>query len=288
MTEKIAILIDSCSDAPQYLQDKEYVKTMPMQLHWDGEVLRDRVDITPDEFYDRMKHSSTIPTTSSPQSGDIIEKFEELKKEGFTHVIAICISSGLSATFSQVSSLAVDEKNIDVKVINTKNIGIGSGLFAVYADDLIQQKLPFKTIVNLVNASVSSSKIFFYIPTLKYLAAGGRIGKVANILGSALNIKPIISCNEQGIYYSIAKARGEKKAIEKLLALVAKTVDGHKYVRLAVAEGDNKELLKSTCEQLKKLYPHQQIYTGNISPALGVHTGPGLIGVAVHIAKEVI
>lgn len=83
MTEKIAILIDSCSDAPQYLQDKEYVKTMPMQLHWDGEVLRDRVDITPDEFYDRMKHSSTIPTTSSPQSGDIIEKFEELKKRRF-------------------------------------------------------------------------------------------------------------------------------------------------------------------------------------------------------------
>lgn len=285
MTEKIAILIDSCSDAPQYLQDKEYVKTVSMQIHWDGKVLRDRVDITPDQFYRKIKRGSSIPTTSSPQSGDILEKFQELEKEGYSDVIAICISSGLSTTYNQISLLASQQSKLNIKVIDTKNIGIGSGLFAVYADDLIKKQLPFSKIVKLVEESVDNGKIFFYIPTLKYLAAGGRIGKVASILGSALDIKPIISCNDQGVYYTVTKARGERKAIEKMLALVEKTVALKKKVRIAVAEGDNKTLLKYVCQKLEKIYPNQQIYTGNISPALGVHTGPGLIGIAVHIEK---
>lgn len=285
MSEKIALLLDSCSDAPSFLDKREYVRIIPLLIHWDGKTLRDRIDIQPKEFYKRIKKGDDLPKTSSPKSGDILEKIRDLKEAGYQKIIAITISSGLSVTFNQIKIAAEQEKSVEIAVIDSKSIGIGSGLFAAYADDLIQKGFDFDEIVKRLERSVPTSKIFFYIPTLKYLKAGGRIGRVAGIVGSALHIKPIISCDPQGIYYTAAKVRSEKKAVDKMLELVGQAAEGHQDFRFGLAQGDNPELLKYTYDKIKKLYPDKTIYQGDVSPALGVHTGPGLIGIGIHIDK---
>lgn len=287
MHEKIAIITDSGSDVPKTITNQDNVVVAPMQINWDNESLRDRVDITPKEFYQRLKKEKNLPKTSSPQTGEIIKQINKLKQKGYTHLLVICISSNLSTSYSQIYQQAKASNDFVVEGIDTKNVGIGSGQIAVYAEQLIQKGYSFAQIVPKLKQSVIDSRIFFYVPTLKYLMAGGRIGKVAGILGSALHIKPIISCNPEGIYYPIAKARGEKKAIKKMIELVDNIVEHHKQVRLAICDGDNQGLRNKLVELMRHKYLNLEIDVGNISPALGVHTGPGLIGMAVNVRNDI-
>lgn len=286
MSEKIAILADSGSDLPSNLVAQDNVAIVPMQIHWHGEVLRDRVDISPNEFYRALKTSKELPKTSSPQMSDIISQVTRLREKGYTHLLVIGVSSKLSVTFNQMYLQAKSTPDLVVEGIDTKNIGIGSGQIAVYAASLIAAGLPFVQIIARLRKSVTTSRIFFYVPTLKYLAAGGRIGKVAGLLGSTLHIKPIISCDPDGVYYPIAKAHGEKRAVQKMLALVDRAVGDHQQVHLTVCDGDNLPLRTQLLNLMKEKYPKFTVDVGDISPALGVHTGPGLIGIAVNVRYD--
>lgn len=166
-----------------------------------------------------------------------------------------------------------------ITVIDSKSIGIGSGLLAAYAEELINDNYEYQEITKRVQESVLKSKIYFYISTLKYL----RIGKVAGIVGSVLNIKPVISCDSDGIYYPVAKTRSEKKAISKLLKLAGEAASTSKNFRIAIAQGNDKAVSNHVLAELRNSFPKHAIYTGDVSPALCVHTGPELIGIAVQI-----
>src|SRR5699024_6679787 len=133
---------------------------------------------------------------------------------------------------------------------------------------------------------VEKAKVYFHVPTLEYLQKGGRIGLVASVLGSMLNLKPIISCNDDGIYYTVAKVRGKSKSLAKTIDLAVEFAGNAKKYNLAVAFGGNqvKEQAEKIGEELKKRLPNfNELFIGQVSPALGVHTGPGLIGIGVYI-----
>ena len=142
--------------------------------------------------------------------------------------------------------------------------------------------MTFDTLTKTVSANISNSKVFFCVDTLEYLQKGGRIGLVSAILGSTLSLKPIISCNEEGIYYTAAKIIGRKRSLKKALDMAVEFIGDTKKYNIGVvhgdAEKDGDELLKS----LKSRLPNFSIAAeGQISPALGVHTGPGTIGIVV-------
>jgi DegV family protein with EDD domain len=151
-------------------------------------------------------------------------------------------------------------------------------LQAVYALQLIAKGVDFTTLVEKVTASIAHSRVFFYVPTLHYLRAGGRIGRVAGLVGTALKIKPVISCDPEGVYYPVTKSRSEPKAIAKMITLALQSAGDQAQV--AVAQGADPELLRSTVAAIEAQGQHVG-FTGDVSPALGVHTGPGLIGIAV-------
>lgn len=282
---KVAILVDSCNDLSEAITEKYGLYTMPLVINYTDRSYKDRVDITPQEVYDSFKNE--VPKTSLPLRSDIDALLDQIKADGYDYIIASIISSGLSGTYQSMHLIAEDREDLTIAVIDTLNIGIGSGFVGIYAAELIAKGLDFETAVEKTRAAVSHSTVFFGLETLEYLMKGGRIGKVSGILGSALKIKPIISCNPEGIYDTIAKVRGRKQSISKMIDLARDKVKDHNNYYLALCHGDALDEMLQMKEDLRDLIENATLYhEGQISPVLGVHTGPGLLGVGIMILED--
>lgn len=280
--EKIALLVDSGTDVPQSVVEEYGIYMLPLQIIYKDRVYTDNVDITPEQVYERLEQE--IPSTSLPDGEAVTKIFEKIQSDGFEKVLAVTISSGLSGTYNIVRLISENFTGLETYVLDTKNIGIGSGLQAVRAAELIAAETQWEDLKTILSDGVAKSTVFFNVATLEYLQKGGRIGLVASILGNALKLNPIISCNKKGIYYTVAKSRGRKKSLEKTIELVKKFVRDHKKIVLGVAQGKAEEEAKEFYDKLKEAFPQaEKIYFGTISPALVVHTGPGLLGVGVQI-----
>lgn len=276
--EKILIITDSCSDLEIKENDSKPLRILPLTINFTYGSYRDRVDISPEEVYKQMEQE--IPKTSIPGPQVLKNMLDKAVEEGFTHVVAITVSTGLSGTNSMFEAVAKDYSDLTIAVINSLNIACGIGFLAVYAVNLVLEGFSFDEIVKKVENRVPYSKAYFSLGTLKYLREGGRIGKVSGYVGDLLKIKPIISCDEEGIYYSVAKVRGRKKSIRKIIDLVREGLAGAKRYYLTISHGSAYEEAVEIKNAMMDLVEGAENFSfGQISPVLGVHTGPGLIGV---------
>lgn len=284
MKNKVAILVDSGTDVPQELIDMYNMYVIPLKIIYKDREYTDKVDITPEEIFKRLPEE--IPGTSLPDGQSITKIYEKIKSDGYEKVLAVTISSGLSGTYNVVRLVAQEQEDLETYVLDTKNIGIGAGFAAIQAAKWLEDDMAWEPLIENLNELVKRTKVFFNVATLEYLQKGGRIGLVASILGNALKLNPIISCNEEGIYYTVGKARGRKKSLEKTVSYVRERIANAKVFNLAVAHGAAEEKAIEMKARLEKEFPNvNQIYFGQISPALVVHTGPGLLGVGVQIIE---
>jgi DegV family protein with EDD domain len=280
--EKIAILVDSGSDVPKQYRDKYGMYVVPLTIIYKDAEYRDGIDIQPEDVYARF--SEEIPSTSLPSPSTVADVFKQIKADGYEKVIAVAISSGLSGTFALMSSSGPAPEGLETFYVDTKNIGIGSGFAAIRAGELIEKGLPFDEVCRQVEDAVKHTKLFFCVSTLEYLAKGGRIGLVAAVLGTLLDLKPVISCNEDGIYYTVAKARGRKKSLSLALEKAVEFATGAKEYNITVMHGAAKDEADALLAAMKAKLPDFRIsIEGQITPALVVHTGPGLIGIGVQV-----
>lgn len=283
--EKIAVLTDSCSDVPKEYVDKYHIYVLPLKVIYKDREYLDGVNITPQEVYESM--TTEIPSTSLPDGQSVQDIFEQIKKDGFNKVVVITLSSGLSGTNNLLHLIAQDINKLEIEIIDTKNIALGSGFHAIQAAKYIEQGYSFNEIVQKTKNNIKNSKVFFVVKTLEYLQKGGRIGLVASLFGNALNLKPIISCNDEGIYYTVAKVRGRKQSISKTKELAIKQVGSHTHYHLAVVHGDaQEEANEAKAFMIEKCPNYEEFMEGQISPCLGVHTGPGLLGIGVYIIED--
>lgn len=278
--DKIAILADSGSDVPQELLERHHIFMIPLKVIFnEGEYL-DGLTIDAQEVYRRLP--TEIPKTSLPSGEQVLSVLDEIYEQGYRKVLAICISGSLSGTCNMLRLICEDYDKLECRVIDSKNISIGSGIIAIRAAQLLEEGLSFEELCQKTEEMLSSSKIFFCLKTLEYLQKGGRIGKVAAMLGSAISLKPIISCNEEGNYYPMAKALGRAPSVKKVLELAQKFAEGCPKVMLAVMHGGAAEEAEALLMEVRKKIPNGIVAVrGQISPALGVHTGPGLLGICV-------
>lgn len=275
---KIAILTDSCSDVPQNLLDRFHIYQMALGINYKDRSYHDRVDITPEEVYENLQNE--IPHTSLPSMGEIYEMIEKIIADGYTQIVIPVISSGLSGTYNAIKTACENFKNIKSAVIDTKNIALGSGFLSVYAAQLVEKHLSFEEIVKKVEEKIEDSHIYYCIQTLNYLVKGGRLGRVEGMVGSMLQIKPIIACDKDGIYYTVEKVRGRKQSINKLIEIVQDKIKDKKNYYLTICHGYAQEEADKVKERMQSSIDNATIFMeGQISPALGVHTGPGLIGI---------
>jgi DegV family protein with EDD domain len=282
--QKIAILVDSGCDVPKDFREKYGMYVAPLTIIYKDAEYRDGVDIQPEDVF--AQFATEIPSTSLPSPATITELFKQIKADGYDKVICVLISSGLSGTYGLISGYGPEpEPGLQACYIDTKNIGIGSGLTAIRTGELIEQGLAFDELCREVQGTVvRNTKLFFCVSTLEYLMKGGRIGLVAGMLGTMLDLKPVISCNEDGIYYTVAKARGRKKSLELALEKAVEFAAGAKDYTITVMHGAAQAEADALLAALKLRLPDYRLaIEGQITPALVVHTGPGLIGIGVQV-----
>mgnify|MGYP003457492894 FL=1 len=285
MKQKTALLVDSGIDVPPSIIKEYGIYSLPLKIIYKDREYSDGVDIQAEEVYSNL--SVEIPKTSLPGAAEAISILDRIKSDGYQNVLAVTLSSGLSGTYNMISLVAKDYEGLDVQVVDTKNIGIAGGMVAIRAAEYISEGMDFETLIKTVNEDVPDSKIFFCISTLEYLQKGGRIGLVSSMLGTALNLKPIISCNEEGIYYNVAKISGRKRSLDKMIDIATEYASKGKLYNLAVVHGGAAEDAEKVKEKLlSKLSKYKNVFEGQISPALGVHTGPGLVGIGVQILER--
>ena len=285
MKQKTALLVDSGIDVPPSIIKEYGIYSLPLKIIYKDREYSDGVDIQAEEVYSNL--SVEIPKTSLPGAAEAISILDRIKSDGYENVLAVTLSSGLSGTYNMISLVAKDYEGLDVQVVDTTNIGIAGGMVAIRAAEYISEGMDFDTLVKTVNEDVPDSKIFFCISTLEYLQKGGRIGLVSSMLGTALNLKPIISCNEEGIYYNVAKISGRKRSLDKMIDIATEYASKGKLYNLAVVHGGAAEDAEKVKEKLlSKLSKYKNVFEGQISPALGVHTGPGLVGIGVQILER--
>ena len=275
---KIALITDSTSDLRKDQIEKHNIHVIPLRIIYKNREYLDRVNITPDEVYDNLHVE--VPTTSLPSMIDIDNLFTTLEQEGYTHAIVVCISSGISGTYNSINLASHDHPNIISYVYDSRSLTLGEGAIVLQCAEMIAKGKSFDEIIKKLPSIKDRIKVYYVLDTLNYLIKGGRIGKVAGTLGELLKIKPIISVNEEGVYYSYAKVRGRKQSISKLIDIASQTLAESK-AKIWVLQGGALKEGKVLYETLSKLSNVTEISFGDISPVLGVHTGPGLLGLVI-------
>ena len=206
---------------------------------------------------------------------------DEIKSEGYTHVLAFCISSGLSGTFNTVGCALEEDTDLTSFVLDTRSISFGAGILAVWAAMQLEEGRTFDELKEILPGKVKDSKVFYYMDTLTYLRKGGRIGLVTSVVGSMLNIKPIISCNGDGVYYTAAKIRGAKQGLTRLLEEAGKFA-GNGPCLTALLNGQGQDAADALRPRLTTGIPNGTLIMEKaITASLAVHTGPGLVGIGV-------
>ncbi len=278
--EKIAIIADSTCDLTKNIIDEFNINVLPFRIIYKDREYKDGVDINPEYVYSSLKNES--PTTSLPSMQDMHTLYERLIDEGYTHVIAITLSSGLSGVFNAVKLVSHDYKDkIETYVYDTKTISLGEGFILQEVGKMVKAGVKFEDIIKELPNLRSRVKLFFVFETLEYLIRGGRIGKVSGTIGELLNIKPIVSVGDDGKYFTYAKVRGRKQSLNRIIDLGKEMID--KNCKICIMDGQAKveaeKIYKSIKEYSDKLNKGCVELLGTISPVAGVHSGPGFVGI---------
>ncbi|WP_129600008.1 DegV family protein [Anaerophilus nitritogenes] len=274
--EKIAVITDSSCDLPQEWIQKYNIEVLPLRVIYSQQEFRDRVEISPQEVYENLEIET--PKTSLPSPEDAKNLFHKLQEQEYTHVLGIFISSGLSGTYNMVKNVADEFEKLTIELVDSKTLSMGLGFLVLEAAKEVYKNSNFAQIIEKIKKILHKSELFYVLKTLEYLRKGGRIGLVEGTVGEILGIKPIISIDEDGKYYTYKKVRGRKKSIDDIYSIVKEKIKD-KRIDIAIMHGNAEEEAKKLLERIKDIGNINETLFSQISPVLGVHTGPGLIGV---------
>ncbi len=278
MMEKIALLTDSACDIDEGTIEKYNVEVLPFRIIYRDREYVDKIEITPREVYDNMKYE--IPKSSLPSLDDMEGAFNRFERENYTHVIAVTISSGLSGTYNALKMVSKKHDKLSTYVYDSKSTSLGEGVIVKECGKLMDQGKSFSEIVHCIPEMKKRMHFFFVFGTLEYARKGGRIGKLSGILGEALDIKPIVYFdNDQGICFTCDKVRGRKRSLSKMIDIGSRFL-AKSPCDVYIAYGNAREDAEDIYDRISKLSNVKNIYMiGQISPVVGVYSGPGTVGV---------
>jgi len=275
---KIAVVVDSTAQIPKPIVQQYNIHVIPQTLIWGQETFLDDVDITPTEFYSRLRTDPEFPTTSQATVDEFRQLFENIGQEA-DGILAILVSSEVSGTLNSAQQAKALLPNLDIELVDSRTISMALGFIALAAIRGIEQGKSLAEATKLARESLDSVGVYITVETLDYLHRGGRIGGARKLLGTALNIKPILTVRE-GVVAEGGKARTRKKALRQVVDNVASDVEGRSNLQIsalhAAAPGDAAYLLDMASERLQPSETH----ISEISPVVGTHCGPGTVGLA--------
>ena len=283
MTErKIAIVTDSTCDLPDALLAENHIHVVPMRIVYETREYRDRMDITAERVYELLEQE--VPKTSLPLTADVMQILDGLMAQGYTDVVYLSISAGLSGSYNLIRLLIQEYSGFHIEVVDTTTLSMGLGFLVLEAAREAKRTGDSAAVVERVNRIRERMSTVFVIKTLEYLKKGGRIGKVEAGIGGLLDIKPIIGVGLDGVYHTLAKVRGFRNSVQRMLAMVSDEYRG-KRVNVAVVHGSSHAEAQALLEEIRKVATVCEGYISQVGPALGIHTGPGLLGIIAYEAQ---
>jgi DegV family protein with EDD domain len=277
--KKVAILTDSTAYIPAAHMSQYNISSIPLEIIWGQETFEDGVTMAPHDFYERLKTSKTLPSTSQPSVGKMRELMSSLlEKEN--DVLGIFLSSGLSGTFqsaSQARDLLPHGAGVDLMDSQTTTLAMGFQVLA--AARAAADGAGLAECRQAAEQARANSGVFFMVDTLEFLHRGGRIGGAQRFLGTALGTKPILYMHE-GKIASLERVRTKGKALDRLVELVAEKCTGKKDVRLASAHANSAQDAQAILGKASQRLNPLETLTSELSPVIGTHVGPGTVALA--------
>lgn len=278
---KVAIITDSSSDIPPDLAQALDIRIIPLKILFGAQVFRDRVDITPQEFYRKLRASRALPTTSQPSAGDFVQVYEEARQAADS-IVSIHISGALSGTIESAHMAKTQMgESIPIYIVDSRSTSMGLGFMVLAAAKMAAEGMDAPQIVERVQRLISRMNVLFVVDTLEYLYKGGRIGGAKRLLGSVLSIKPLLHLRD-GQVDVLEQTRTKRGALTRLLEVVEERVGTVRGVHMAIVHAEVPGEAMALKEEMEKRFPCEELFVLDLSPVLGVHTGPGVIGVGFY------
>ncbi len=277
MSHRIALITDSTCDLPMELRRQYDIPFVPLYIVWKDEILRERVDIEPQEFYRRLRSDPFIPTTSQPTPQDFLDAYDKAQRRGAKEIVVITISSAMSGTIRSAQQ-AGDMCELPVHVYDGRTNSMGLGWQALAAARVRERGGDVQAMLAAADEVRQRLVYLISLDTLRYLHKGGRIGGATRFIGTLLNIKPQIYVDhESGRVEAGRSTRSRKRAIATLYRDFFDQVDTSLPLRVAVLHNDAPDEAQRLAAQVEAEYHPVELLTEIVSPVLGVHTGPGAL-----------
>jgi len=277
---KIAVITDSSSNLSfDYVKTIENLDMMPLMISYEDKYYRDQIEIDYSTVYKNLADKSI--TTSLPDLGDFDKSIKKFISKGYTDIIVITISSKLSGTYNAFKVAAEEYIGIKIHMYDSKTLSMALGYIVQEAIQSIKSNYSIPEIIGRLDDLRYNNSIALYtVETLKYLRKGGRIGKVEGTIGDILAIKPIISVNDDGVYYTMSKAFGINRALITMRNIVKKKYKND-LIDVTIHYGTSVEKAQKVSKRLNDDLHVRNMNIVQLTPVLGVHTGPEIIAIIV-------
>jgi DegV family protein with EDD domain len=276
---EIAIITDSTSNIPFQLREQYGIEVVPQVLIWGEETQFDEVDITADQFYERLQTSKQLPKTSQATIASFIEFYTPHVEAG-RPILAILISTELSGTIHSAMQAKKEFPDATIEIVDSRSASMELGFQVLAAARAAEAGKSFQEVLQIARSAKEHTGVMFVVDTLEYLHRGGRIGGASRLLGTALNLKPLLYVNN-GRVEPLENVRTKNKALIRLLNLIEERIStGGSPVRIAALHAacpeEGQQLLDKA---LHRFHPVEGIFTV-VGPVVGTHVGPGTMGIA--------
>lgn len=273
----VRIVTDSVADLPPEVVQELGITIIPLVLRFGAETYRDGFDLTPDQFYEKLKTSKAFPATSVPPPDAYVEAYDKLAEEADA-IVVVAVSARLSATHEvALQAIGRMKKKCRVEVIDSETATMAEGFIVMKAARAAKDGAKLEEVIGVVNKTIPRAGFLAAFDTLEYLRRGGRIGRAAAFLGSVLKVNPLITLKD-GLVEPAGRTRSRAKAIDRLYDFAAHYAN---IEEMAVGDTACPEDAGALVERLGAIFPAGRIYRSRMTPVIGTHTGPGLLLVAV-------
>lgn len=273
---KIAVLTDSSAYLTKEQQEKYHIDVIPIPLIWGQKTYLDLVNIGYEEFYQKLANSSDLPTTSQPSEGEVNTYLDKYVKQGYTDVIIICLSSGISSFYNSLVNIAKQEKRIKVHLFDSKITCAGLADYALLAARLVVAGADISLIMHDLADLQKTMDVRFMVDNLNHLKRTGRLSNAASFVGTLFKIKPILSMDVQGKgkISAIAKERQYKRAYKHIQTDFQKLTDQMPYlIQSTIFDALDQEKEDAWLADYREKFPQIKFYGSIIGPVVGVHVG---------------
>jgi DegV family protein with EDD domain len=282
-SHKIVVLTDSSAYIPEEALGGLSIPVIPLWVIWGDERFRDGVDIDPSTYYHRLRDAKTFPTTSQPSAGEFEDFFRQAGSGGDA-IVGVFLTSKLSGTVANAQAAQARLTGLTIRIVDSLSTSMGLGFVVLAAARAAAAGKSLDEVVAAAEDMRDRVHLLFAVDTLEYLHRGGRIGGAKWLMGTALNIKPLLHLKD-GTIEPLTQVRTKRKAIAQMLEVAQERLGGKRTAEIAVLDVDSPEEGEAVAEQVRQRFGVSTVYRTKVSPAIGTHAGPGTVGIAFYAER---